>query len=119
MANFYSLPVYKKALELERQLTLSTRKVPRDVKYERVNSMHETTLRIIEDVAFANEFAASRVEHINRALCELNGLIIRVRILLDLQYITKKGFAAIARCEENVVRQLTGWRNSIENTTKE
>lgn len=118
MANFHLLPVYKKALDLERQFTLSTQKAPRDVKFTRINAMHESILQIIEDVAFASEFTINRVEYINRALGELNGFIIRVRILLDLRYISKKGFAAIVRCEENVARQLIGWRKSIETTSE-
>lgn len=116
-ANFFKLPVYKKALDLERQFTLSTQKAPRDVKYARLNAMHETVLQIIEDIAFANEFSIHRVEYINKALGELNGFIIRVRLLLDLRYISKKGFAAIVRAEEDVTRQLTGWRNSLEKTS--
>ena len=118
MANFFQFPVYKKALDLEKQFSESTKKVPRDVKYCRIDRMHETVLQIVEDIAFANEFEGSRTDYINRALGELNGFVIRVRILLDLHYITKKGFAAIVRAEESVTRQLLGWRNSVEKTAE-
>lgn len=44
--------------------------MPRDVKYCRIDRMHETVLQIVEDIAFANEFEGSRTDYINRALGE-------------------------------------------------
>lgn len=38
---------------------------------------------------------------------------IQVRIILDLGGMTKNGFAAVVKAEEDVSRQLSGWKNSL------
>lgn len=116
MALFYTLPVYKKLLDLVKQFDDSTKKVPQSVKHDYVRAMHNQLVGIITTVAFANEFEADRVALLTEASHQLSQFKIRVRILLDLHYITKKGFAAVVRLEENAAKQLCGWRNSASSS---
>lgn len=117
MAQFYTLPVYKKLLDLTRQFDDSTKKVPKSVKHGYVRDMHNQLITIVTMVAFANEFNSVRAAKLKKAIDFMSEFKIRIRVLLDLHYITKKGFAAIVRLEEDAIRQLTGWYNSIDNTT--
>ena len=109
MANFSTLPVYKRALDLDVQFAASTKKAPHDVKYGYINDIHNRILQLITDIAFANDYETERITWIKEAQESLRGIKIRVRILLDRKNITKKGFAAIIRAEESVARQLSGW----------
>jgi len=114
MALFYTLPVYKKLIELVKQFDDSTKKVPQSVKYDYVREMHNQLARIVTKVAFANEFDADRMTLLEDAIRAMSEFKIRVRVLLDLHYITKKGFAAIVRLEENATKQLHGWHESTK-----
>lgn len=109
-------PVYKAALDLDAQYCRSTKKAPQDVKYTHINRLHDTLIEIITVVAFANDTQdpKERADFISWAIDEVRKLKIRVRVLYDLHYITKKGFTAITGAEENVARQLSGWLKSTE-----
>lgn len=74
-------------------------------------------IEIVTAIAFANETqdAQERADFISRAADDLRNMKIRVRVLYDLHYITKKGFTAISGAEENVARQLAGWQKSTED----
>ena len=119
MAEFYTLPVYKACMELERQLSASTQKTPRILKYGKVDTLHRELIDLIVTVAFASEYDNDRKNFIKEALDRMKRFKIQVRILLDLRAITQKGFAAIVKTEENVSRQLHGWLNSIEKKENE
>lgn len=112
MALFHTLPVYKKLLEVVKQFDESTKKVPQSVKHDYVRAMHNQLVGIVTTVAFANDFEADRTQLLTEAIRSLDEFKIRVRVLLDLHYITKKGFAAIVRLEENASKQLHGWHDS-------
>lgn len=114
MALFHTLPVYKKMLELVKQFDDSTKKVPQSVKHDYVRDMHNQPVRIVTTVAFANDFDNDRISLLEDAIQALSEFKIRVRVLLDLHYITKKGFAAIVRLEENASKQLHGWHDSTK-----
>lgn len=110
-------PVYKAALDLDVQYCRSTKKAPQDVKYMHINRLHDALIEIVTAIAFANETqdAQERADFISRAADDLRNMKIRVRVLYDLHYITKKGFTAISGTEENVARQLAGWQKSTED----
>ena len=112
MALFHTLPVYKKMLELVKQFDDSTKKVPQSVKHDYVRDMHNQLVRIVTTVAFANDFDNDRISLLEDAIQALSEF--KIRILLDLHYITKKGFAAIVRLEENASKQLHGWHDSTK-----
>ena len=119
MAEFHTLPVYKAAIELERQFSASTQKTPRILKYGKVDTLHRELIDLIVTVSFASEYDNDRKTFIKEALDRMKRFKIQVRILLDLRAVTQKGFAAIVKTEEDVSRQLHGWLNSIEKKENE
>lgn len=118
MAEFHTLPVYKAAIELERQFSASTQKTPRRLKYGKVDTLHRDLVELIVTVAFAAEYDGDRKGFVKEALDRMKRFKIQVRVLLDLGAMTGKGFAAVVLAEENVSRQLQGWLHSIENKEK-
>lgn len=114
MAEFHTFPVYKASIELERQFSASTQKTPRILKYGKVDALHRDLVELIVTVAFASEFNSDRKTFIEEALDRMKRFKIQVRILLDLQAITQRGFAAIVKAEEDVSRQLQGWLESLK-----
>ena len=113
MAEFYALPVYKAAIELERQFCASTQKTKRQLKYGKVDKIYQEIIDFIIKVAFACDYDGDRVKMIDEALAMMRRIKIQVRIILDLGGMTKNGFAAVVKAEEDVSRQLSGWKNSL------
>lgn len=113
MAEFHSLPVYKAAIELERQFSASTQKAKRTLRYGKIDTLHREIVDFIVKVSFACDFECDRVALIDEALLMMKRIKIQVRIILDLGGLTKNGFAAVVKAEEDVARQLNGWRNSL------
>lgn len=106
----HQLPSYKKARDLVKQLSESTQKVPRTVKYTTVAEMINSALDIMVDIADANEENfGTREEFLKSALKRLSRIRIQVRCLYDLHYITKKGLNSISGYEGNLESQLKGW----------
>lgn len=117
---FWQLPVYNKCRQLAIQIVRSTQKTPKDIRHDYVRDLNIMVMTIMEKIAFANHADELRVEFIDEALKILKTVKLRVRILKDLNYIKPKGFSAITAKEENVVKQLQGWKNkTIENRNKE
>lgn len=108
---YYKLPAYNKARELTEQITRSTQKVPRDIRFSYVTQMQTASMGIMEHIAFANENPEERAAYLDKAIMDLQRIMIRVRILKDLKYLPLKGYSAIIRKEEELVKQLTGWLN--------
>ena len=115
MANFYELPVYKKAIDLATTLTRSTNKTDKDIRFTRVTGMKNRVMDIAKTIAFANgepETPEVRMEYIDKCLDALHDIEIDVRVLKDANLITKSGFNAIAAAEGRLGRQLIGWKNA-------
>ena len=108
----HKLKVYNRARLLSEQIVKSTGKVPRVAKYSYVDPMIVSVYGIMEYISFANDTPEQRVQFIDTALAALNQLKIKVRVLRDLKFVTQKGYDAIIREEENVTRQLNGWRKT-------
>lgn len=107
---FYQLPAYRKAKDLVMQLTLSTQKVPRTVKYTLVSEMTNRAIDIMVNIADANEENfGTRQEFLEDAMKNLSKIRIQVRCLYDLRYIAKKGLDSISSREADLERQLKGW----------
>ena len=118
MAEFHSLPVYKAAIDLERQFCASTQKTKRQLKYGKIDRIYQEIIDFIVKVAFACNYEEDRIRFIEESLEMMRRIKIQVRIILDLGGITKNGFAAVAKAEEDVSRQLNGWKNSLTDKTK-
>ena len=104
------LKVYNRARILAEQINLSTQKVPRATKYRYIDPIVVMVYGIMEYISFANDNAEQRVAFIDAALSNLAMLKVRVRIVYDMKYMKRKGYDAVIREEENVTRQLIGWR---------
>ena len=115
MAEFHSLPVYKAAIELERQFSMSTQKAKKVLKYGKIDQLYREVVDFIVKVAFACDYDGDRLKLIDESLAMLRRIKIQVRILLDIGGITKNGFAAMVQAEENLGRQLQGWKKSLES----
>lgn len=118
MAEFHSLPVYKAAIELERQFSASTQKTKRQLKYGKVDALHREIVDFIVKVAFACDYEADRIKLIEESLGLMRRIKIQVRIILDLGGMSRNGFAAVVKAEEDVSRQLNGWKNSLAGKDK-
>lgn len=115
MAHFYELPVYKRAIDLAKALTKSTKKTDKDIRFTRVTAMKNQAMDIAKKIAFANdelEDLEAREAYINECLNTLHGIEIGSRVLKDADYLTKSGFGAITAAEGKLGRQLNGWSNS-------
>lgn len=118
MAEFHSLPVYKAAIELEHQFCASTQKAKRQLKYGKVDKIYQEIIDFIVKVAFACDYEGDRLKLIEESLEMMRRIKIQVRIILDLGGMTRNGFAAVVKAEEDVSRQLSGWKNSLTNKNK-
>lgn len=119
MADFHSLPVYKEAIELERQFSASTQKAKKALKYGKIDMLHREIVDFIVKVAFACDYECDRITLIDESLEMMRRIKIQMRILLDLGAMTKKGFASVVLIEENLSRQLQGWKNSLSKNRKQ
>lgn len=111
------LPVYNKTRQLFLQFELSTKKAPIDIKRGIISDTKSEIIRILEHLSFADEMVNSveaRMVFIEDAIRTMRSVKVRVRILFDLHYIKKSGFAALIALEEDVFRQLQGWLNKTE-----
>lgn len=109
------LPVYNKARLLYIQFERSTQKAPLNMKRSKIAEIECAIVELMCDISDANEQERdkrARLEYISRAIKRLHRVKVLVRVLYDLNVITKKGFGAIALAEENVARQLAGWEKS-------
>lgn len=117
--HYANLSVYKKTLDLDEQFTLSTAKVPRELRYGRLADLRNKILDIMVNIAYADMCDEDRVYYIEQAEKLLNRLKVEVRILYDLKMIQLSGMDAIIAEEGNLAAQLAGWKNStIEKLKK-
>lgn len=106
------LSVYKKTLDLDEQFTVSTAKVPRELRYGRLADLRNMILDIMVNIAYADMDDMERVFYIEKAEKLLHRLKVEVRILYDLKVIKMSGLDAIIAEEGNLAAQLAGWKNS-------
>lgn len=108
---------YKKAIDLHKQIIKSTQKVPINIKRGILSKIEDALIEIAANIVFADENfddLQRRAEFIDKSLDILHEIIIRVRILKDLNYIGASGLSAISLLEENLSAQLSGWKVSTQ-----
>lgn len=113
----HKLPVYGASRTLYLQLHNSTKRAPISLRRGKINDMELVVADIMRDISFANiDNKGRRCDFIDSALSKMESLEIDVRVIFDLGCTSKKGFAAIIRCEQNVIKQLLGWKKkTLEN----
>ena len=110
--HYATLPAYKKTIDLDAQFTVSTAKVPRELRYGRLADLRNMILDIMVNIAYADMDETERITYIEKAEGLLDRLKVEVRILYDLKMIKMPGLDAIIAEEGNLAAQLTGWKNS-------
>ena len=117
--HYANLSAYKKTIDLDEQFTISTAKVPRELRYGRLADLRNMILDIMVNIAYADMDETERITYIEKAEGLLDRLKMEVRILYDLKMIKMSGLDAIIAEEGNLAAQLAGWKNStIEKLNK-
>lgn len=109
---FWELPVYKAAVDLEKQFSASTKNTPRILKYGKIDEIHGEIIDLLVKISFSHVLVQDRIKFIEESLDLMRKVKIQIRILFDIRALSAKGFGALVLCEENVSRQLSGWLNS-------
>ena len=110
MTSFFNLAVYNEARMLYTALRNSTKKMPREERYNFVLPIMNKIEGIMTTIALANyaEVKSEILKPAIRSICEIQ---VTIRNLFELRLLTKKGFASIAEHTECLKRQLVGWSN--------
>ena len=111
------LPVYNRTRLLVDQFLLSTKKAPINTKRGLIARTEDALISVMEHIAFADEMLAhpeTRAAYLKAAIRIMRKVEIRVRILYDLHFIKKSGFAALMLLEDDIMRQLQGWYNATQ-----
>lgn len=111
-----NLPVYNRTRELYLQIEASTKKLPVNIRKLLLEKIEDSIIGIMEYLAFADKTSDNkfRIKFIEDSIKTLEQVEIRIRIMRDLHFMSKKGFSSIVRIEDDVMRQLAGWKNYME-----
>ena len=113
---YYSLPVYKKAVDLVRQLQNSTQKAPNHIKIGLIKDEIEKLLRAIYLICEAASTSDKQYKYnsIMEAYQIAKEIKIWNRLLLDLRLISNTGYPIVSSYSEDLNRQLHGWAESVK-----
>ena len=113
---YYSLPVYKKAVDLVRQLQNSTQKAPNYIKIGLIKDEIEKLLRAIYLICEAASTSDKQYKYnsIIEAYQIAKEIKIWNRLLLDLRLISNTGYPIVSSYSEDLNRQLHGWAESVK-----
>jgi hypothetical protein len=109
MAIATALPIYKVAYDLFREVTESTRHMPRDFKQSLGGEIRAETLKIVTLIFRANA-AMDKVPHLNDLLERLEVVNLLLRLSRDMRFIATKQYAAAIALTEQVGKQAGGWK---------
>ena len=109
MALFDQLPVYKECYSLLYMFFKELNNVPRDIKFTLVQSLRNDLVSMMVCVYKANS-NINRIDNVQLAREILAGVIIKVRLLHDLQHISTKFYAQASNRMESISKQLTAWQ---------
>ena len=110
-------PVYNKARLLVKQIIVSTKKAPREIKYGYIADTVNVGLNLMEDIFQASRaiITSDRITYIDKAIDKLNIIKMKIRIIHDVNALSSKGFSAIINYEADVIYQLVSWKKSLIN----
>lgn len=107
------IPAFKAAFDCYKECRFRFRNVPVDAKPE-ARSVKEKLLQCMVNIAHAR-LNIDTVESLHRATDLALQVQIILRVMVEINAITKKDFANIAQYSENLTRQMVGWTGSVEN----
>ena len=110
MALYDNLPVYKTGYNFLTDLFRVVTNLPRDYRYSLGDEMKKGVMTILQDIYKANA-TNDKYELLCAACDEMVKVKIYLRVLRDLHLISSKTFSHLAVKEDELSRQLVGWRN--------
>ena len=112
MAQFEALPVYKTVYDILHIMFCNTKNIPRDVKFTVVEKIKEELIQLLIIIYKANENmkGEERIRYILKAREILIGIIIRIRILYDSEYIGMKLYSHLSGELTSALLQLKKWQ---------
>lgn len=113
MARHNHLPIWRDAQSLVRQLTDSTRKAPRDLRYTLVQQLIGEAIELCCDIADANRATdrarADRLEQLQRRIARIDILL---QVATDQRCLSLGATANAMEHLDAVGRQAHGWARS-------
>jgi hypothetical protein len=109
MAAAKNLPIYKVAYDLFKEVTESTRNMPRDFRLSVGGRIRDETLEIVTLIFRANA-AADKVPYLSNLLERVDVVDLLLRLAHDMRFISTKQYAAAIALTEQVGKQAGGWR---------
>lgn len=109
MASPTTLPIYGVAYDLFKEVTDSTRHMPRDFKLSLGGRIRDETLEIVTLIFRANA-AMDKVPHLSELLERVDVVELLLRLARDMHFIPTKRYAAAIALTQQVGKQAGGWR---------
>lgn len=115
MALYYNLPVYKDTYQLIMLIYEVTRQFPREYKYSLGQDMKRDAMELVRSIYRANR-SLEKKRFLEEYLEQFELLKLEIRIAHDLRVLGLKNYAEISVLMDNIGKQVTGWKNYVENT---
>jgi len=117
MALHYDLPVYKDTFDLIQLIYNYTQKFPRDYKYTLGQDMKHDAMQLTRSIYRANraQDKVKRADHLLDFLEDFELLKLEVRLCAELKLLSIAQQAHLHRKMDTIGKQITGWRNSVQN----
>jgi hypothetical protein len=109
MASPDNLPIYKVAYDLFKEVTESTREMPRDFKMSLGGRIRDESLDIVTLIFRANA-AANKVPHLNDLIERVDVVNLLLRLARDMRFISTARYAKAIALTLQVGKQAGGWR---------
>jgi hypothetical protein len=108
MAAAKELPIYKVAYDLFKEVTESTRNMPRDFKLSLGGRIRDEALEIVTLIFRANA-AIDKVPYLSDLLERVDVINLLLRLAHDMRFIATKHYAKAIELTSSVGRQAGGW----------
>lgn len=115
MALYYNLPVYKDTYQLILLVYGITKEFPREYKYSLGQDMKRDDMELVRSIYRANR-SLEKKRFLEEYLEQFELLKLEIRIAHDLRVLGLKNYADISVLMDNIGKQVTGWKNYVENT---
>ncbi|MBL7072702.1 MAG: four helix bundle protein [Candidatus Omnitrophica bacterium] len=112
MALYNTLPVFKKAYDLLIEICKTTTGLSREYKYTLGEKLKNETLELLLQIYKVNSRREKKI-HIDRCMENTEAVRLLIRLLHDLRQISIKRMISLNMLIENVSKQLSGWKKSI------
>ena len=106
-----NLPIYKVAYDLFKEVTDSTRNMPRDVKQSLGGQIRNETLEIVVLIFRANA-AMEKVPYLTDLIERVDVVDLLLRLARDMGFIPTKQYARAIELTASVGRQAGGWKKA-------